>query len=25
MLGAPLPEIETRINHDKILIYESAH
>ena len=23
MLGAPLPEIETRINHDKILIYES--
>jgi predicted nucleotidyltransferase len=25
MLGAPLPEIETRINHDKILIYESDH
>ena len=23
MMGAPLPEIETRINHDKILIYES--
>jgi uncharacterized protein len=25
MLRAPLPEIETRINHDKILIYESDH
>jgi predicted nucleotidyltransferase len=25
MLGAPLPDIETRINHDKILIYESDH
>jgi predicted nucleotidyltransferase len=25
MLGAPLTEIETRINHDKILIYESDH
>ena len=23
MFGAPLPEIEKRINHDKILIYES--
>jgi uncharacterized protein len=25
MFGAPLPEIEIRINHDKILIYESDH
>ena len=25
MFGAPLPEIEKRINHDKILIYESDH
>ena len=25
MFGAPLPEIEKRIKHDKILIYESDH
>lgn len=25
MFGAPLPEIEKRINHDKIMIYESDH